>query len=171
MNDIERYLETATLLPFEDVIGLVVNENKLLSTVELFPTFGIINGDMPYGNMKLRDGYSIENNDLIESDVASLVITENNLVVYPVESMRVCAHIVYGVKIISKAPDGYYKTLKHWESFIRNELQHSKRATKKKWVKAIREFTVSMWYDEDIQNDVLSLSKDQFFEYLHNLEC
>lgn len=52
-----------------------------------------------------------------------------------------------------------------------HELQNSKRATKKKWVKAIREFTITMWYDQDIQDDVLGLSQEQFFEYLHNLEC
>lgn len=171
MDDIEKYLATATLLPFEDVIGLVLKEHKLLTTVELFPTFGIINRNMPYGDMKLREGYSIESDDLIETSAASLVITANNLVAYPVESTRVCAHIVYGVKIISKAPDGYHTALVHWENFIRQELQNSKRATKKKWVKAIREFTITMWYDQDIQDDVLGLSQEQFFEYLHNLEC
>ena len=171
MDKIEEYLKNANLLPFEDVINLVTNESELLTIVEQFPTYNIANREMPYGDMKLREGYSIENDDMSETIAASLVITANNLVVYPVESFRVCAHIVYGVKIISKAPDGYYETLKYWEGFIRNELQHSKRATKKRWVKAIREFCVTMWYDQDIQNDVLSLSKDQFFEYLHNFEC
>lgn len=99
MDDIEKYLATATLLPFEDVIGLVLKEHKLLTTVELFPTFGIINRNMPYGDMKLREGYSNESDDLIETSAASLVITANNLVAYPVESTRVCAHIVYNVSL------------------------------------------------------------------------
>ena len=36
-------------------------------------------------------------------------------------------------------------------------------------VKAVSEFCMALWYDQDIQNDVLGLRQDEFYKYLNNL--
>ena len=168
VDEIESYLSNSEVLSLEQFIDLNLNDKNFLEYIEFLPTFSIVNGDRSYGDMQLRDGFSIENEDLSETCMASLNITSNDLIIYPVESFRVNAQIVYYVKVIAKAPEGYHKVLKYWAGFMK-EFRPSTNYKKKKWVKAVSEFCMALWYDQDIQNDVLGLRQDEFYKYLNNL--
>lgn len=168
VDEIDLYLSSNTVLSLEQYIDLNLTDNKLLHWIETLPSFSIINRDPVYGDMQIKDGFSIENEDLAETSMASLCITSNDMIVYPIESFRVNANIVYGVKIIAKAPEGYHQALKYWASFMK-ELRASPQFKNKKWVKAVREFCLQMWYDQDIQDEVLGLNQEEFYEYLNKL--
>lgn len=168
VDEIESYLSNNTVLSLDQFIDLNLSDKRFLEYIESLPTFSIINRDRSYGDMQLRDGFTIENEDLCETSMASLSITSNDLIIYPVESFRVNAQIVYFVKVIAKAPEGYHQVLKYWAGFMK-EFRLSTNYKKKKWVKALSQFCMALWYDQDIQNDVLGLSQDEFYEYLNKL--
>lgn len=168
VDELALYLSNNTLLSLEQFLDLNLSDKRFLIHIESLPGFSIVNGELPYGDIQLNHGFTIENDDLIETSMASLCITSNDLIVYPIESFRVNAHIVYFVKLIGQAPEGYHQVLKYWASFMKG-IRTSIHFKKKRWVKAVSEFCISMWYDSDIQDDVLGLNQDEFYEYLNRL--
>lgn len=171
IDHIQDYLSTATLIPFEDIVAMAGDDRKIERTVLCLPSFGIRNKEKTYGSMLSRDGYSIETNDLEEDSFAEFAITENNLIVLPVESFRVTALIAYNVKVLGRAPSGYYQTLKNYAEFRKafHRANRIKKTKSKKYADRLTYFYFDLWLDDDIRNEVLPLSKAELFEYLENL--
>lgn len=166
------YLNNATFLPFEEIVALRGNEKQILKKLDLLSSINIVNKEQPYGNLLGWNGYSIENDDLTEDALSDFAITENDLVVLPMESLRIGGvKIVYQCKILGKAPQGLHKTLKNYADFrnIVLKANQKKQLKSKRYLNDLTYLYMDLWHDSDLQDKVIPLEKEEFFKFLESL--
>lgn len=161
-------LASSKLIDFEEVVEIALNPEKIYELIDNRPSVGIVNRDLLHGDILLRVGGALNNSELSEDSELELCVTASDLIVCPIESMRVNGKIIYLVNILAHAPTGYHRVLKTWNHH--HQLSAKKKRIEgkltNKWNKHVYSFIYSLWYDQCFRRDILKMSQEDYLAYL-----
>lgn len=169
IDHVANYINSSKLVDFEELVEIALKEKKILNLVKDIPSIGIINKNLPYGDMQLRSGGSIDSSELSEYSMPELCVTANDLIVYPSESWGINGKMIYNVKILSQAPKGYHRVLRAWYAYFISTIRIKQKDGKltKKWNESINSFNYDLWYDQDFRNTILAITDNELNNYLN----
>lgn len=171
-SKLEAHLKNTIFLDFDKIRDLKFNSKALEQFIKNSPTFGILSDDPEYGDMYTYFGFRTVLEELMEDDEVQFSITKNDIIVLPIESdlfSVVTNRTLYQVVVAGFAPTGFHNTLKNYCEFTKKLSNHPKFKNKK-WLKEVRDFPFTLWYDDDLQKEVLQLNQDQLNDYLSKLK-